>query len=453
MSKSLKELVENKSDIEKAKVRRLWNESAKVIYGPQGDAVREKFEKKIEEWIKNWDNPLHSQAIKKELDDLKALAAQDFDGINIPQGIDPQDLTIGYMFNIYSRTRPEFLDKEKNTPEAKKNMANNNLILVYLQNGEEGLQRQIEKQKVYQETLAKDAINIAARQRCTFEYLPVSKENSAERNALFSANNILHALTELKEPSTIERSVTLERLGNDLKTLSENLDKLDPNVRKKLKEFFKSPKGKDFYNNAKKIIDETHKQSLKEIKSTVVPKNALQIALSKFAKKINIAYKQRVEKIQQKQEQKESIKQQQKTLEKNVKGLAELYVEAGKIAGKPHTNEDLKIFLDKLEKNPLIGKKDIIQWRNEKFSIATLTEVRNKIMTTANTVFTKAGFDKLLRQAYHPKTEPDNSKKKSNGLGLNWAKRAAKSLPTVKVEHEAKQNAAINQKNTKGLSK
>lgn len=443
MSRSLKELIENNPVTEKAKVRRFWNASSTVIYGNNGTEVERLFIEKIESWIKNWKDPEQAPLIKAELDRFKDLLLKDFEGLTIPNGIDKSDLAVGYIFNIYSRTRPAFLDIDKKSFEASQYIKNNNEIAIYFQKGEDGLKNLHEKEMLTNENTAKDAIKIAKAERVTYQYFPTSKENTHERNVLFAANNLLNILNELKNPvQQANHEKNIQKLGENLEILSKHMKKLDPEIKKSLKEFFDSPKGKEHYNNAKAIIGESQKNILKETKSEIVDNSILR-ALKKIIQKIRSIPS--AQKTREKKDESSLVSTKRVEPDKNIKELADFYVEIGKIPLEKHTKESLIGILIRLEDSPLIDKEKIGSWKNSNFPLQTFAEIRKELERIGVEKAGKDNFDIILRAAYKPEKDQPTTAKTSESLNdkpkiklPEWAQKALAPLQAAKARVQEK---------------
>lgn len=137
-------LENSKQSVVGAEVARFWGKGRQFTLGPEGEKVREEIKQKIVEWTQNWSDPKKCVVIKEQLNQLKSQAAKDFEGLNIPESINREDLKSGYLFAIYSRnqTLDEVVKLQTHTtPRYEEHMESNKQIVKFLQGGEFALKK------------------------------------------------------------------------------------------------------------------------------------------------------------------------------------------------------------------------------------------------------------------------------------------------------------------------
>lgn len=399
-------------------VRRFWNEN-KAEYGSNGLYVEQQIRENIGEWIANWNNPELRQGVKDQLDNLKARAAQDFEFLAYSPDIKDEDLAVGYMFNIYSRARPEFLNQDQNSPQGKENIKCNNEMAKYFQQGDEGLKKLYESYMRTDVGVAKDTINFATKGIAEVRYLKTSEDYPPDQNVLLVVNNVICALKEISE-SDNPNPDALKKLNKDLEYLSQNADKLDTETHAKLKEFFKSENGKTQFSNVKKLLNEDQKKILNQTKEAFVekkPHQKIMSKVSKVAKKVT-----------------DSIPKEARAptaeimLQSNLQGLALLHVEVGKIYSAGMQTKQVESFFDRLEKNPLIDRNLVAQWRAEPNAVIGISKARNHIEQLGATKSSVQAFNDILYKTINPHSSKGNAGKKP----LAWVREAVKALPRIR---------------------
>lgn len=129
-------------------VARFWNKGLGVELGPVGVEVFKELEQNLVDWTTHWDDSQQSKAIKSKLDRCKTRLEADLKNLEIPEGINWNDLINGYMFTVFSRA--QLLDnvvelQHPSNERSNQHRENNVQIRVYLDGGEEALKKHIIK--------------------------------------------------------------------------------------------------------------------------------------------------------------------------------------------------------------------------------------------------------------------------------------------------------------------